>query len=169
MAKSKWFTGVRSIDELKDKYKELVKKCHPDIAKLRGENTHEQMKQINLEYEELFNSLPKTAQEQAQNANANDGWREVVNAIIHFDGITVELVGSWIWVSGNTYQHKDALKSAGFFWARKKKMWYWHPAEQVTRSHKPQDMDSIRNKYGSQILANNSNRQYIPLGSPANN
>lgn len=164
MSKIKWFAGVHNINELKAKYRELARKYHPDVTK---QDTNKIMAEINNEYEHLFNSLPKTDSEKQQ--SAFDGWREIINSIIDLDGITIELVGTWIWVSGNTYQHKEQLKSAGFFWARKKKMWYWHPAEQITRSHKPQDMDSIRNKYGSQILANNSNRQYIPLGSPANN
>lgn len=38
--------------------------------------------------------------------------------------IEIELVGSWIWVSGNTYPVKEQLKEAGIFWAGKKKKWY---------------------------------------------
>ena len=36
--------------------------------------------------------------------------RETLNKIIHYDGIDIELVGAWIWVSGNTYAFKKELK-----------------------------------------------------------
>lgn len=52
--------------------------------------------------------------------------REVLPKIINFDGISTEIVGCWIWVDGNTYGYKDALKEIGFKWAREKKKWYFH-------------------------------------------
>ena len=36
--------------------------------------------------------------------------REILQKIINFDGIEIELVGSWLWVSGNTYSYKKELK-----------------------------------------------------------
>lgn len=79
-----------------------------------------------------------------------------VMAVIHLPGLVVELCGSWLWVRGETYQHRDALKSAGFRWSRDKQAWYRRPDDAPAfRRGKPQDMQNIRSKYGSQILAAN--------------
>ena len=47
---------------------------------------------------------------------------KIISQILHFENITIELVGSWIWLSGNTKEIKDKLKELGFKWASKKKM-----------------------------------------------
>ena len=75
--------------------------------------------------------------------------REVLQKIINFDGINIEFVGCWIWVDGNTYGYKDALKEIGFKWAREKKKWYFHTEAFRKKSHKKLSMDDIRNFYGS--------------------
>ena len=38
----------------------------------------------------------------------------------NFENITIELIGSWIWVSGDTREIKEKLKEIGFKWASKK-------------------------------------------------
>ena len=75
--------------------------------------------------------------------------REVLQKIINFDGIEIEIVGAWLWVSGNTYKYKKELKEIGFKWASQKKMWYWKSEAYQKKSHKSLSMDDIRNYYGS--------------------
>ena len=75
---------------------------------------------------------------------------KIINQIIFFDGIKIELCGSWIWVSGNTKEYKEQFKALGFYWASKKKMWYWRNQEDATRSRGGFTMDEIREKYGSE-------------------
>ena len=75
--------------------------------------------------------------------------REVLQSIITLQNINIEIVGCWIWVDGNTYEHKDTLKALGFKWAREKKKWYFHTESFRKRSHKKLSMDDIRNYYGS--------------------
>jgi hypothetical protein len=80
---------------------------------------------------------------------------DIINKIIRFVGINIEICGTWVWVSGNTKQYKDELKKVGFWWASKKLMWYWHTPEQTAHRHKTWSMDKIREKYGSQFIGNN--------------
>lgn len=67
----------------------------------------------------------------AQGANLSDeetekeilsfeAYRAAIEQIIHLDGITIELVGYWTWVTGNTFPVKQTLKTAGFLFAHKK-------------------------------------------------
>ena len=39
--------------------------------------------------------------------------------------LIIELKGSWIWISGNTFDNKDILKSLKFRFNRELSMWYW--------------------------------------------
>lgn len=77
--------------------------------------------------------------------------RNVINSIINLN-IDIEICGSWIWVSGNTYGCKTELKQNGFHWANKKKMWYWHNPEEQVMGNGKATIDDIRNKYGSQVM-----------------
>jgi hypothetical protein len=68
-------------------------------------------------------------------------------------GITAEIVGSWLWVYGDTYAIKEELKTMGFSWSKGKKKWYF--TEQKSE-HKPRykqnDYITIKNNYGYQTL-----------------
>ena len=159
----KYFNNVCTLEELRRQYKELLKKYHPDNANGSTATCQE----INAEYDRLFKVLKdkhesksdKTTDSTAHtgssyNANTYD-WendrslREVLQKIINFDGIEIEIVGAWLWVSGNTYIFKDELKEIGFKWASQKKMWFWKSEIFRKKSRKTLSMDEIKNYYGS--------------------
>jgi hypothetical protein len=146
---SKWFQAT-NIDELKKEYRTLAKKHHPDTG---GDTAT--MQAINAEYDKLFKLYNTDGKH-----DISDGYRAVIDKIIGLDGIEIEICGSWIWVSGDTKQHKDIFKAAGFWWASKKLMWYWRPEESKTKFHnKPVDMDRIRRSYGSEVIKTSSRDQ----------
>jgi hypothetical protein len=145
----KYFHECTTIDEVKATYKKLAMQHHPD----RGGDTAT-MQAINTEYAFACarilngnNTDPDTADEQMKESTR---YREVLEKIINIPGITIELVGLWIWVSGNTKAVKEELKAAGFFYASKKMMWYYRPAEMKVLHGGQQSMDEIRAKYGSE-------------------
>lgn len=154
--KMKYFQNCSTIEELKKEYRRLALINHPD----NGGNP-ETMKTINAEYETVFNRLKDihnkaaaedtTGKKRKMNETAGE-YMEVIQKIIAFSGIVIELCGSWVWVSGNTYEYKDAFKAAGFRWASKKKMWYWRSEADATTSRGKMSMQDIRQKYGSEIL-----------------
>ena len=161
---NKYFENINTLEELRKQYKELLKQHHPD----NGGNL-ETMQEINAEYDRLFKILKDQHENNCSSDRANtstdynsmkydyaedEKMREMLNKIIHFDGIDIELVGAWIWVSGNTYAYKKDLKELGFKWASKKKMWYWHSEAFRKRSRKTLSMEDIRNYYGSTEIKN---------------
>lgn len=48
--------------------------------------------------------------------------------------LSVAVVGSWVWVSGNTIEFRAALRGHGLRWAPEKGKWYWKPAGAVSGS-----------------------------------
>lgn len=127
-----YFKNVNTLEELRKQYKELLKRFHPDCPNGSTEATQE----INQEYEKLFKLLKdrhdskQTSDKEEKTSFYNNmkydfsedaKLRETLNKVINFTGVTIEIIGEWIWISGNTYQYKKDLKEIGFRWASNKK------------------------------------------------
>ncbi|MCH4200544.1 MAG: hypothetical protein LKF87_12175 [Clostridium tyrobutyricum] len=134
-----YFNGINTLEELKKLYRKLALQFHPDMG-----GSHEEMSEINNQYDNLFKILKEGNKE----STVDDGFRKVIDKIINLN-VKVEICGSWIWVSGNTKSCRKELKSSGFWWASKKKMWYWHPEEDNKIRKSSMSMEEIREKYGS--------------------
>lgn len=158
---SKYFKNVETLEELRRQYKELLKRFHPDNPNGSTKATQE----INAEYDKLFKILKDKHENNTTEGNGSESkssfdqmkWdatedeklREKLASIIHLSGITIEIIGAWIWISGNTYLYRNELKRLGFKFAGQKKAWYWHSEPYQKRSHKKLSMNDIRNYYGS--------------------
>jgi len=145
---TKYFSGCKSLDEVKIRYKQLALKYHPD----RGGVTSI-MQAINLDYESIkenpffhFNSKKdEVKQDYIQ-------FPEIINQVIGLKGIVIELCGNWIWLSGATYRYRKELKEIGFIYAGQKKFWYWRPNDYKSANRAPRTMEYIRGKYGSDVI-----------------
>lgn len=141
------------MDELKSEYRRLVRIHHPDIG---GDVST--MQEINSQYESEFSRM-KNCEYNGNNAGegtSEEAWEfiKIINALVKIHGITVELCGSWLWISGETMPVKDDLKAAGCRWASKKKMWYWHSQGSAhIGAKRSTSMEKIRSKYGSKVLS----------------
>ena len=164
-----YFKNINTLEELRKQYKELLKQYHPDNPNGSTEATQA----INAEYDKLFKQL-KNKHESKQtstdgakadfNANkydfeADEKLREVLQKIINFTDINIEVVGCWLWVDGNTYPYKNELKTLGFKWASEKKKWYFHTEAFRKRSKRKLSMDDIRNLYGSTEVQTEQRKQ----------
>lgn len=163
----KWFTNVHTVEELRKQYRQLMKKHHPDV----GGNT-EDAKEINAEYERLFAILsrqepqerPQGEQEYkdtTEDKTAEDrAIRAVLDALAGIDA-DVEIIGSWVWVTRNSYPYKELLKSLNFRYASKKRAWYFHADEYRRRSKREVTLDEIRAKYGSERVNSRRERKAV--------
>lgn len=148
--KTQYFKDCCTLEEVKRRYKELAMQHHPD----KGGNTAT-MQEINNEYESIcknpfFEFATKSEQEQQEFIK----YPEIINQVIGLQGVIIELIGNWIWISGNTYPHRQTLKQIGFYFAPKKAIWYFRPADYKSANRKPQTIEFIRNKYGSDVIQN---------------
>ena len=164
----KYFNNVNTLEELRKQYRDLLKKHHPD----NGGNVSD-MQIINAEYDRLFKVLKDRHDSNATgNGNSKDSnakadynsmkydfsedvkLREMLNKIISFDGITIEVCGAWIWAF-DSYNYRKELKELGFRYAKNKKAWHCHSEAFRKRSNKTLSMDDIRNYYGSTEVETN--------------
>ncbi len=141
-AKVLGLTGSINPDMTAKAYKQAVFKYHPD----RNPAGEAMMKAVNAAFETLKNFSGDVKE---QDTSYGDQFNDALNAIINLQyDLVIEICGAWIWVSGNTRPHKDALKTAGYRWASKKKMWHFRPAAYKSRSRGATTMDEIRARYG---------------------
>jgi hypothetical protein len=158
----KYFSNCETLNDVKQQYKTLAKQFHPDISKA---DTTAIMQEINKEYAFVVAKLAKGENLTAEQIDAEilnaEQYRNAVNAIMNLEGINVELCGGWLWVSGNTYQHKAVLKEHGFYFASVKKMWYFRSPDYATSCKRSHSMEYIRTKYGSQVLTGSYSNKFL--------
>ena len=142
------FKGVEGINEAKKIYKTLAKKLHPDVG-----GDEESFKLLNAIYTDLIEHKIYFSND----IKIDIELEKIISLILHFENITIELVGSWIWVNGDTREIKEKLKEIGFKWASKKRMWYF--GEMKSKNPTPKSMEEIKNKYGSETLKTKNKKE----------
>src|ERR1039458_2020161 len=105
--RGRYFAGITTIEELKKQYRALAKLYHPD--KTGGDG--EMMKSINNAYDVMTARILKgnftTTEQFETDWQASQQFKEKINAIINLPGIVIEIVGDWIWVTGDTKPVKN--------------------------------------------------------------
>ena len=145
-----FFTNCNTVEELKKEFRRLAFTHHPD----KGGNV-QTMQELNAESPSRLSHLTnRTSQSDVnydaqEEVNIGERYREVIEKIIHLPNITIEICGSWIWVGGDTRPASHVLKSAGLWWAPKKRKWYWRPTKYQRKRRFPMPMSWIRQHYGS--------------------
>lgn len=157
-----YFQGCNTLQEVKELYRTLAKENHPD----KGGNL-QTMQEINKQYTKAINTIAKGGKFTAEEAEAEilqaEAYQQAVNKVVNLEGCKLELIGSWLWITGDTKPHAATLKAdpAKFVWAKKKTdftAWFFRTAEYKT-SNKGQKMglDAIRTKYGTQTISGTAN------------
>lgn len=138
-------TGSVTPPEIKKAYRKAAHQYHPD----RNPAGAEMMKLINTAYDVLKEFNGTIPDYETQGTEYPEALNAALNAIFNLAGLDIEICGAWVWVSGNTKQHRGVLKEAGFKYASKKKRWYFRPDDWQSRSRGSLSMEEIRGKYGS--------------------
>jgi hypothetical protein len=158
-----FFKDCINVQEVKNQYRKLCFQYHPDT----GHGDEEVMKKINIAYHEKLNSFD------GQTAKGTDGKdhtykyneaveQEIMDKINELLRIkiqnntdwTIELIGTWIWISGTKRNEKDLLNKNGAKckWHGKHGMWYWRKYSYKKRASN-KSIDQIREAYGSQTFS----------------
>lgn len=150
-----YFNNCKTIEDVKKEFYALAKVNHPD----RGGN-EETMKEINNAYDFAIAKILKggsfTSEEINFESELSGIYKEKVQALAALEGIVVELVGKWLWITGNTFPVKDAIKQAGFFWAKKKAAWFWRPEDAKCSARGKMSLEEIKTKYGTTKIKSSS-------------
>jgi len=168
---NKFFTPTpETLEELKAQYKQLAKKHHPD----RGGDTAT-MQAINAEYDGLFPRLKdvhktkdgETYTARQESTETADHFKDLITQLMRLDDIVIEVIGCFVWVTGDTKPHKEQLKALGFKWHSKKSAWFLAPDGYRQRSRREYGLDEIRSMYGTSGQVNSRGVRKIDEGASA--
>lgn len=153
-----YFTNCTTLEEAKTLYRQLALQHHPD----RGGDLAT-MQAINSEYSDFLANFAKTdartRQQQAHAAGKKSAadyhdmdaigaeLKAKIEFALNLEGVDVELMGLWVWLTGNTKPNKDAIKAQGFRWAPEKEAWYFAGVPSFNRQRR--SLDEIRDMHGS--------------------
>ena len=91
----------------------------------------------------------KKQEKKLEGAELEKALAEKIEEFKKLDGVTAELVGSWIWLAGETKKHAPELKKMGCKWAPKKLKWSFHFGPSYYKKGKERDYEEIKAKYGA--------------------
>lgn len=150
-----YFLNCMTVFEIKRKFRDLAMENHPDMG---GDN--ETMRVILEQYHAALAGV------NGQVSQGNDGkehtyhYNEVNEQAVadkiqellklRMQGVDIALVGTWVWVSGNTKPHKASLgkNGLGLRWHGKRKMWYFNPHPYRGRYNRRASFGDLADKYG---------------------
>lgn len=142
---------ISDIDSLKKQYRELAMKYHPDAG-----GTHSQFIELKNEYDLLFKKILNNSdlnQEQKDNEiKLDEALQNVVDCLIMLPNVNIEIIGKWIWVSGDTYPIRTELKAAGLIFIKKagQPFWVYRGVESYGRGK--MSIQEIKAKYGAHTM-----------------
>ena len=151
----KYFNEILEIEELRKQFRQFCLELHPDKG-----GDHQEFVAMKAEYDKV---LSRAAAIEAGTANrenrkakfsyaSESGLAETIERLMRVEGIIIELCGSWLWVTGETWLVTDQLKALGLKYSGSKKSWYYSPYMSGCRRARHKDLDTIRDTYGSETI-----------------
>lgn len=146
-----FFNGIKTYQALKDAYRKLARKLHPDI---KGGNPDQFIK-MKEEYDRLFKKLKNvdTEKESKNHNTAGFDFKKIIEDLIFMENADIEIIGSWIWVWGIKWEDvekREKLKSLGFQWSKGRKA--WGLGERPNFWKKGLTNDQMRVQFGSEKI-----------------
>lgn len=137
----KYFDHLFTVEDIKGEYRDLAFKHHPD----RGGNTAT-MQTINAQYHEALKRCngQRTTRDNGSEHRyeySADIEQAVIDKIAVLVGmnmvdVKVALIGTWLWVTGETRPYKDTLKQNGLKWHPTRGCWYFTTQKHYGRQSK---------------------------------
>lgn len=149
-----YFTGCRTQEELKKRYRELCKALHPDNGGDAEAFKAMQAEFIEAGKTEAWHTFTNSNGEQYHRdaTETAEEFASIINALAALEGVQLEICGSWLWISGNTYPYRETIKNTGAKFSRNKTAWYFHKEPFRKRSKKTLSMDDIRAMFGAESI-----------------
>ena len=156
--KTNFFYGCKTSGEVRNRYDELSRVFNPTNSK----EPNEMINTTNAEYDMLMIVFRDAMLAEAVKENEKENEKEKLTVLekikelqekVNPDGLTLEIVGKYLWLSGATFAVREVLKQLDFRYSPDKKSWYWRDEANRSSNTKPIPLEMIREKYGTSVVA----------------
>lgn len=155
-----YFSPGMTVAQLKKEYHALAMRWHPD----RGGDTAT-MQAINEAYQRALAAADGSISydendephEYHYNAEREQAVVDFIDRLIKSGALqpTVDcwLIGTWVWIQGDTKPVKELLKALECKWHSKRACWYWHPDDgRKWHYNRNASLDGLAAAYGASRL-----------------
>jgi len=142
-----YFKDCRTLDDAKKTFRRLSMELHPDKG---GTNADF------IELRKQFKAFRPSETKDTDKDFNFDRFENLVYKFNNLDNIIVDFVGTWIYLRGDTYNNKEAIKSLNLDgyknarFSKSKRCWYFMPEGVKLRKVRGQKLSKIKAKYGCQ-------------------
>jgi hypothetical protein len=155
-----YFQNCRTYEEARKAYQKYTLRLHPDKGGKEEEFKNMQNQFHNFRAE----SVKYGDWEHETNKANNAAFAPIIDKLVLIPDIFITIVGSFIWIKGDTKPHKEAIKQAvcdGYKvrWSKGKSMWYFSPANYRKRSKKEFSFDEICDMFGYENVKKKERKQ----------
>lgn len=146
----KYFSTFTTLDEAKNAFRKLCLLLHPD----KGGDQAEFIKM----YNEFKNFKPSAGTKENDEPFNASKFYDMIQNFENMEGLNISFVGSWVWIEGETMQHREAIKKIlldGYksaSWAKVKRAWFFSPVDHVSKGRPTKGLEEIKNVYGCQTF-----------------
>ena len=165
---AQYFASATTVEDIKALYRKLAFKHHPDLG---GDLVTMQI--INGQYEAALRGVDGT--ESVGSDGKTHVYRhcpeteraimEMIDKLISLsmEDVDVLLIGTWLWITGETKPYKDALGGLGCRWNSKRGAWYYQTGK---RRYRPSgaSLNELGIKYGVTGIDLDSPRKRVKAG-----
>lgn len=153
----KYFKDCQTQEELKKQFREWCKKLHPDAggdpAEFIAMREEFEKAAAGETWRTFKNKEGQTYTRPA--ADVSESPAEFIFTIMELlklEGVQVEICGTWLWITGDTWRHRETIKKLGGKWSKNKSAWYIHREKYRKHNKKVYTLEEIRGMYGSQTF-----------------
>ena len=147
------FKDCANVESIKFTYRKLCFKHHPD----RPNGSTVMMQDINRQYQLALKSVHGKSSASTDGQEHTYYYHEQTEAKLmsvidqllklHMQDITIGLIGTWLWIYGNSMPYRNQLKQLGCAWSGKRQSWYFHSGPRCKRSSSA-NLTELADKYG---------------------
>ena len=139
------FEGCISLREVKHRYLALAREHHP----VNGKDPIT-LFQVRMEYTQIPRDPGYGFFQQSQDILEDfQNYPKIVDKLLGWK-LNVALIGTWTWVSGETYPYREKLTEMGFNYEPLKKAWYSRPTSCRSANPNPLPFDKIKSLHERQ-------------------
>ena len=135
---------LKSIDDVKSKYKQLSKSFHPDKG-----GSVATMQELNSEYQYIINCFYTYRRNWENELYQLNKFNCQIAPISNAIGVKIQIIDDTVWVTGKTFDIKELLKSLRYRFSKINKAWYFSNIKYYPDNYLIGDLVNI---YGTRII-----------------